>query len=92
MSRATYVMRNGRLVRKDRAAPLSGVHVISDDLGQALEHHGYDDGAGLVEKGNDRNFTPRRIGDNHSEVVRDVAQAVNMLKNGYRPQIRQFEE
>ena len=81
--------------------------VISDDLGQPLEHHGYSDGrqtdskstfrrwtkeAGLVEKGNDRNRTTRRLGAEQKEVVRDVAQAVEMLKNGYRPIIRQFEE
>lgn len=103
----TYVMRAGKLVEKSKAAPKDAAFVISDDLGQQLEHHGYSDGrrtdskatfrrwtrdAGLVEKGNDRNFTARRFGDNRSEVTRDVAQAVNMLKNGYRPQIRQFEE
>lgn len=77
--------------------------VISDDLGQQLEHHGFGDGrrtdsksvfrkwtkqAGLVEKGNDRVKADRRLGSPTSDVVRDVAQAVNMLKNGYVPQIR----
>ena len=68
--RGTYVMRNGELVLKAQAGPRhGGVHVISDDLGQDLEHHGYSDGrktasksefrrwtrdAGLVEKGIDR--------------------------------------
>lgn len=107
MSRETYVMRGGRLVPKCTAAPLSRVHVISDDLGAQLEHHGYDDGrrtdsksqfrrwtreAGLVEKGNDRQSVPRKLGSETRDVVRDVATAVNMLKEGYRPQIRQFEE
>lgn len=85
----------------------NAVHVISDDLGQTLEHHGYSDGrrtdsksvfrrwtkeAGLVEKGNDRNSTSRRIGPDPQDVVRDVALATNMVKNGYRPRIRQFED
>lgn len=108
MSRATYVRRNGRIVRKGGSAPVKhGPMVQSDYLGDALEHHGYSDGrrtdskstfrrwtkeAGLVEKGNDRERAPRTIGADTREVVRDVAQAVTMLKNGYRPQIRQFEE
>lgn len=85
----------------------SGVHVISDELGSQLEHHGYSDGrrtdsksvfrrwtkeAGLVEKGNDRERAPRRQGEEVKSVVRDVATAVQMLKAGYRPQIRQYEE
>lgn len=92
------------LLREERD---SAPHVISDDLGQALEHHGYSDGrrteskstfrrwtreAGLVEKGNDREQTPRRQGDDHRQIIRDVALATEMVKNGYRPQIRQFEE
>jgi len=81
--------------------------VISDDLGQQLEHHGYSDGrrtdsksvfrrwtkeAGLVEKGNDRDRAPRRQGDALREVIRDVAEATQMVKAGYKPQIRHFEE
>lgn len=81
--------------------------VISDTLEQPLEHHGYSDGrrtdskatfrrwtreAGLVEKGNDRAATERRFGPDQREVIRDVAAATNMVKNGYRPTIRQFEE
>lgn len=108
MARATYVMRNGRLVRKDLARPLSaGPMVQSDYLGDMLEHHGYSDGrrtdskstfrrwtkeAGLVEKGNDRQRTERRLGDERREVIRDVALATEMVKNGYRPQIRHREE
>lgn len=103
----TYVLRDGKLIEKSKAAPKDAAFVISDDLGQSLEHHGYSDGrrtdskstfrrwtrdAGLVEKGNDRNQTQRRMGDSQTEITRDVAQAVNMLKNGYRPQIRQFKE
>lgn len=83
------------------------VRVISDDLGAQLEHHGYSDGrrtdsksvfrrwtkeAGLVEKGNDRNSAPRRQGDSVKEVIRDVAYATEMVKNGYRPTIRYHEE
>lgn len=81
--------------------------VISDDLGQQLEHHGYSDGrrtdsksvfrrwtkeAGLVEKGNDRERTGRRQGDELKQVIRDVAEATQMVKAGYRPRIRHFEE
>lgn len=97
--RASYVMRNGRLVRKERAGPRSAVHVISDDLGTQLEHHGYADGrktdskstfrrwtkdAGLVEKGNDRE---RRL-QAAPDLRRDVAEAYSMCKQGYRPTIR----
>ncbi len=103
----TFVYRDGKLIEKSKAPPKSGAFVISDCLDQPLEHHGYSDGrrtdskatfrrwtreAGLVEKGNDRERAERRFGADRGEVVRDVAQAVNMLKNGYRPQIRQFEE
>jgi hypothetical protein len=95
------------LKEKLYARPESRTYVISDDLGAMLEHHGYSDGrktdskskfrewtraAGLVEKGNDRNQTPRRQGGDIKEVIRDVAYATEMVKNGYRPQIRQFEE
>lgn len=81
--------------------------VISDSLGQQLEHHGYSDGrktdsksqfrkwtkqAGLVEKGNDREKLQRKLGSDATQITRDVAQAVQMLKQGYRPQIRQYEE
>lgn len=108
MARATYVMRNGKLVLKETAERRSaGPMVQSDYLGDALEHHGYSDGrrtdskstfrrwtkeAGLVEKGNDRERTERRLGDDRREMIRDVALATEMVKNGYRPQIRQFEE
>ncbi len=103
----TYVRRNGRVVRKYAASKSSAPAVISDDLGQQLEHHGYSDGrrtdsksqfrtwtreAGLVEKGNDREQVSRRLGPDTRDVIRDVAQATNMVKNGYRPRIRQFEE
>jgi hypothetical protein len=87
--------------------PRQGAYVISDDLGAMLEHHGYSDGrktdsksvfrqwtkaAGLVEKGNDRNRAPRRQGADVKEVIREVAYATEMVKNGYRPQIRFHEE
>lgn len=108
MARATFVMRKGRLVRKDRAQNLqsNGPMVISDDLGGDLEHHGYSDGrstasksqfrrwtkeAGLVEKGNDRQRSERRLGSLTQDVVRDVAIATNMVKNGYVPRLKQFE-
>lgn len=99
---------------KEIEAPRKTVHslkrnsgVISDDLGQQLEHHGYSDGrmtdskstfrrwtkeAGLVEKGNDRESAQRQLGASEREVIRDVARATEMVKNGYRPIIRQYEE
>lgn len=105
MTRGTWVYRNGKLVPKHKAAPKhSGCvyGVISDSLPDQLEHHGYQDGrktdsksvfrrwtkeAGLVEKGNDRESArPVKAPDLRS----DVAQAINMLKNGYRPQYRQI--
>lgn len=76
-----------------------GAGVISDDLGRQLEHHGYADGrrtdsksqfrrwtreAGLVEKGNDRE-RPRLA--KSQDVGPDVAKALQMCKEGYRPQI-----
>ena len=85
----------------------AGPMVQSDYLGDALEHHGYSDGrrtdskstfrrwtreAGLVEKGNDRERTQRRQGDDHRQIIRDVALATQMVKGGYRPQIRHHEE
>lgn len=104
----TYVWRNGKCVEKHKAPPKNGgAFVISDDLGAQLEHHGYSDGrrtdskstfrrwtkeAGLVEKGNDRERAPRRQGEELKQIVRDVAEATQMVKAGYRPQIRHFEE
>lgn len=104
MTRGTYVMRNGKLVLKHLAGPRHSNakmrQVISDDLGADLEHHGFDDGrrtaskstfrrwtkeAGLVEKGNDRE-RPRPAKD--PDLRRDVALAVEMVKNGYRPNIQ----
>lgn len=82
--------------------------VISDDLGSDLEHMDYSDGrrtaskstyrrwtreAGSVEKGNDRVQGVRQFGDgDHKQLQRDVAQAIEMVKQGYRPQIRWRED
>lgn len=75
-------------------------NVISDTLPDQLEHMGYSDGrrtdsksrfrqwtreAGLVEKGNDREG-PRPV--KAPDLRGDVAQAINMLRNGYRPNIQ----
>lgn len=109
MSRTTFIWVNGKCVEKSKLYQPkrhSVLGVISDDLGQHLEHHGYSDGrrtdsksvfrrwtkeAGLVEKGNDRASSQRRLGPDARDVIRDVAQATEMVKNGYRPHIRQFE-
>jgi hypothetical protein len=102
MKGRTYVMRRGRLVlkRREQSAGNAKVHVISDDLGAQLEHHGYADGrktdskstfrrwtkdAGLVEKGNDRE-RPKRA--SAQDIASDVATALQMCKDGYRPRIR----
>lgn len=103
MTRGTWVYRNGRLVPKHKAAPkYSGrvYGVISDSLPDQLEHHGYGDGrrtdsksvfrrwtkeAGLVEKGNDREG-PRPV--KAPDIRSDVAQALEMVKAGYRPNIQ----
>lgn len=97
----TYVFRRGRLVRKESAGPRpGGVHVISDNLSDQLEHHGYHDGrrtdskstfrrwtreAGLVEKGNDRE-RPNRA--KMPDIRQDVALALQMCKGGHRPRVR----
>lgn len=103
MTRGTWVYRNGKLVEKHKAQPRYAKRVfgvISDSLSEQLEHHGYADGrrtdsksvfrrwtkeAGLTERGNDRE-RPRSVRD--PDLRPDVAQAVNMLKNGYRPNIQ----
>lgn len=104
MSRGTWVYRDGKLVPKHKAAPrFSNAkmrQVISDDLGTDLEHHGYGDGrqtasksefrrwtkeAGLTERGNDRE-PPRPMRD--PDLRPDVARALEMVKNGYRPNLQ----
>lgn len=72
---ATFVMRKGRLVRKERAAPMAGHFVISDEM--APTRHMADGkhytsksrfreatrAAGCIEVGNDtaQMFKPRRV-------------------------------
>lgn len=104
MTRGTFVMRNGKLVPKHLAPPKYSNgkmrQVISDDLGESLEHMGFADGRrtdsksefrrwtkeiGAVEKGNDR--TARQTTRDNS-MTRDVALAVEMVKSGYRPRIQ----
>lgn len=100
--RGTFVYRNGKIVPKDKAGPSRRVNnVISDSLGGMLEHHGYADGrrtdsksvfrrwtkeGGFVEKGNDRDRPQRQA--NPQDLRSDVAQAIQMLKQGYRPNYR----
>jgi hypothetical protein len=104
MTRETWVRRNGKMVLKHKAGPRSDrVHVISDNLGDALEHHAYADGrrtdsksqfrrwtreAGVVEKGNDRE-RPKPVRE--QSIVADVAQAYQMVKQGYRPRLLNIE-
>lgn len=78
--------------------------VISDTLSDGLEHMAYSDGrrtdskstyrkwtkeAGCVEKGNDRESRKPQIDTSFSS---DVAQSINMLKQGHKPRIRQGGE
>ncbi len=105
MIRGTWVYRDGKLVPKHKAAPrhLRRVsNVISDSLPDQLEHHGYDDGrrtdsksvfrrwtkeAGLTERGNDREPPrPARAAD----LRPDVARALEMVKNGYKPNLQRM--
>ena len=98
---------DGFVPKKYIHSRFDGVNIISDDLGSQLEHHGYSDGrrtdsksvfrrwtkdAGLVEKGNDRDSRPRNQGASVNDVIRDVALATQMVKEGYRPRIRYHEE
>ncbi len=103
MTRGTYVYRNGKIVPKHSAPPKHSGRVngvISNSLGEHLEHHGYSDGRrtdsksvfrrwtkeiGAVEKGNDRE---QRLPVRDNSMTRDVALAVEMVKNGYRPNIQ----
>lgn len=101
--RGTYVMRKGRLVRKEKATPLNrGPMTISDDIGSDLEHHAFSDGrktasksefrrwtkeAGCIEKGNDRE-RPRAA---QNEIRSDVGRAIQMVREGYRPQLKMIE-
>jgi hypothetical protein len=104
MTRESFVYRNGRVVPKHSAPPRRDrVHVISDSLGEALEHHAYADGrrtdsksqfrrwtreAGVVEKGNDRE-RPQPVRE--QSIAGDVAQAYQMVKQGYRPRLFNIE-
>lgn len=82
-----------------RSTQFAGAQIIRDDMGADLEHHGYADGrttasksvyrrwtkeAGLVEKGNDRE---RQRPAATPDLRGDVAQAIQMVKQGYRPRL-----
>lgn len=58
--RTRFVMRHGKLVRKDQADRLyasAGPMVIGDDLGADLEHHGFSDGRRTSSKSQFRRWT-----------------------------------
>lgn len=99
MTRRTYVIRNGELVEKHTARRRSAAPYIQQDgMGQALEHHGFDDGrktdsrsefrrwtkeAGCEEMGNDR----RGADVSPDKVALDeIREAVKMVRDGYRPE------
>lgn len=97
MPRATYVLRDGNLVLKSEAAPLSaGPMLIRDGIDltwhPANGKH-YDSKSqfrritkahGCEEVGNERQ-TDRRQFDRVTKA--DVAQAVQMVQQGYRPNV-----
>lgn len=105
--RGTWVYRNGKVVPKHSAQPRGAgrvSNVISDDIGTDLEHMAYADGrrtasksvyrrwtkeAGCVEKGNDRE---RPRAGTPPDVRADVAQAIEMVRQGYRPSLRFMED
>lgn len=91
LMRGTYVMRNGRLVRKEHAPPRpgSGIHIISDTM-PAMRHpatgklmdsksqfRAITRAAGCVEVGNEsqRDTRPMGVGGLKS----DIAQAIREL-------------
>jgi hypothetical protein len=95
MSRETFVMRGGRLVRKSEAMPRAGdarVHVISDTMvptWHPADGRRYDSKAafravtrahGCIEVGNER-LEPRSSVPRRSPVAPDVARAIEQLSN-----------
>ena len=96
MARATFVLRNGKLVEKRHAAPLRSIHVIRDEMGATVHmadgktytsKRKFRDAtrrAGCVEVGNEA-LTVKPVEMDRSERARDVAQAFHQLEQGYRP-------
>ena len=96
MARATYVLRDGKLVEKQFAPPLKGIHVIRDEM-DATQHMA--DGriytskrkfrnatraAGCVEVGNDP-MTAKPVEMSKRERQQDIATAWAQMEAGYRP-------
>lgn len=94
--REIYVYRNGEVVPKGESEPYRGVHVISDTI-SGLWHPSdgkiYDSKSrfrsvtkahGGIEVGNEKQrFVPQM--DRVSKA--DVAKAIDMVKQGYRPNV-----
>ena len=97
MSRRIYVYRNGRVIPKDEAPPREGgAYVIRDSM-DALVHpatgamidskstfRAMTKAAGCIEVGNEvQKPRPRE----RQDLTKDVAQAVRMVRDGYRPSV-----
>jgi len=96
MARATYVLRNGKLVDKRRAAPLRAVHVISDAMAPTVhmadgktytsksQFRARTKAAGCIEVGNE-SLTVKTVEMSRAERVESIKQAFAMHEQGYRP-------
>lgn len=89
----TYVMRAGRLVKKQRAAPLRGVAVISDSMAM-LKHPGtgamidsksrfreHTRASGCVEVGTETMREQPRYEPSVLEIVHDVKRSIAELRS-----------
>lgn len=96
MARATYVLRDGKLVEKRYAPPLRQVHVIRDEMAET--RHMADGklytskskfrratrAAGCVEVGNEA-LKPQTVEMSREERARDIRTAWEQIEAGYRP-------
>ncbi len=90
----TYVYRNGRLIEKSKAEPLSGVFVISDEMAPSLHHADgriYDSKAkfraatkssGCIEIGNETLKPRQPVKLDRGQRREDIRQALYELRNG----------
>lgn len=97
MARATYVLRNGRLVDKRRAAPIRTAHVISDAMAPTVhmaDGRTYDSksafrrrtkAAGCIEVGNEALPAFKPVEMSSSERVADIKRVFEQAEAGYRP-------
>lgn len=96
MSRATYVLRNGKLVEKASAPPLRAVHVISDTMSPTVhmaDGKTYESksafrrrtkASGCIEVGNEK-LVPKTVEFSNAERVDAIKRAIDQHEQGYRP-------